>query len=120
GMAGALAGTRLEGIALREECASMLEAHRKTATEKDTRMPQGSVVTYGDHPSQSATLHVAQRKSPMLTCLLHGGFWRVPHGPGQLSDLAAALCIKGHTVLNAGYRRTGEGGGWPRSVRDVA
>lgn len=85
----------------------------------DTTMPLSSTLAYGAHAAQSATLYVPKRRGRSITCLLHGGFWRTPHGPDQLSRLSDSLCRMGYSVLNIGYRRTGEGGGWPESVCDV-
>lgn len=59
--------------------------------------------------------------SDTLVCLLHGGFWRAPHGPEQLQPLAVALGRRGHAVCNLGYTRVGDPDfSWRRMLEDVA
>jgi acetyl esterase/lipase len=56
-----------------------------------------------------------------VVCLLHGGFWRAPHGREQWDAVAADLAARGYAAWNIGYRRIGEpGGGWPGTLEDVA
>jgi acetyl esterase/lipase len=76
---------------------------------------------YGPFPSQEGDLYLPDVKTPAVVCLLHGGFWRLPHGRHQLSAIAEALAERNYAVWNIGYRRIGErGGGWPGTLDDVA
>lgn len=77
---------------------------------------------YGSAQSQAGDLHRpdAGDRWPVV-CLLHGGFWRTPHGREQMDGVAEELAARGYAVWNIGYRRIGEpGGGWPGTLGDVA
>ena len=76
---------------------------------------------YGDDAAQCGDLYLPQGTRPPVVVLLHGGFWRMPHGRDQLHDVAVRLCERGFAVWNLGYRRVGApGGGWPGTLDDVA
>lgn len=76
---------------------------------------------YGTFPSQEGDLYLPGVRRPPVVCLLHGGFWRAPHGRDQLAAVAADLAGRGYAVWNLGYRRLGEaGGGWPGTLEDAA
>jgi acetyl esterase/lipase len=76
---------------------------------------------YGPHPHQAGDLYRPHATRPPVVCLLHGGFWRMPHGRDQFDAVAADLVAHGYAVWNLGYRRLGEdGGGWPGTFADVA
>jgi acetyl esterase/lipase len=76
---------------------------------------------YGPFPNQDGDLHLPDAKAPAVVCLLHGGFWRLPHGRNQFSAVADVLAERGYAAWNIGYRRVGEhGGGWPGTLEDVA
>jgi acetyl esterase/lipase len=75
---------------------------------------------YGAHRSQVVETFAPGDKRIGTAVLLHGGFWRVPYGRGLMRGLAADLARRGWWVWNAGYRRVGEGGGWPATFDDVA
>ena len=76
---------------------------------------------YGDAPVQAGDLWLPGGGKAPVVCLLHGGFWRVPHGRDQWQAVAQDLVQRGHAVWNLGYRRFGEaGGGWPGTFEDVA
>jgi len=80
-------------------------------------------VAYGPHPGQEGDLvRAGESVQPApVVVLLHGGFWRMPHGRDQLGGVAADLASLGYAVWNAGYRRLGApGGGWPGTLEDVA
>jgi acetyl esterase/lipase len=78
-------------------------------------------VAYGAHPAQAADLHLPARAAPPVVCLLHGGFWRAPHGREQFEAVARDLAVRGYAAWNIGYRRVGDaGGGWPGTFEDVA
>jgi acetyl esterase/lipase len=77
-------------------------------------------LTYGDDPSQFATLRLPDRPSPCEpVVLLHGGWWRDRHDLHLMDPLADDLLAAGHAVYNVEYRRTGSGGGWPQTRKDV-
>jgi acetyl esterase/lipase len=55
-----------------------------------------------------------------VVVLIHGGFWRLPHGLGLMRPLADDLVARGFAAVNVEYRRLGEeGGGWPGTCEDV-
>lgn len=76
---------------------------------------------YGAFPVQAGELLVPPAAMPPVVCLLHGGFWRMPHGREQWQAVALDLVGRGYAVWTPGYRRIGEaGGGWPGTFEDVA
>lgn len=78
-------------------------------------------IGHGPLPSQAGDLYLPGTQAPAVVCLLHGGFWRLPHGRDQFSAVAQVLAARGYAVWNIGYRRVGEyGGGWPGTLEDVA
>ena len=74
---------------------------------------------YGPHRAQTATMHLPARPRPPVVCLLHGGFWTMPHGADQMASLADDLARRGHAAWNLEYRRLGDGGGFPATFDDV-
>jgi acetyl esterase/lipase len=81
------------------------------------------VVRYGPADGQEADLLLppASAGARPVVCLLHGGWWRMPHGRDQLNAIAADLASRGYAVWNVEYRRVGApGGGWPSTFDDVA
>lgn len=82
--------------------------------------------TYGDHPSQFAELTLPPGTSPVpVVVVVHGGFWRTEYGAELGQPLARDLPGRGWAALNVEYRRVGRsrtagGGGWPRTMLDVA
>lgn len=78
-------------------------------------------IAYGPSESHAADLYLPKTDRPPVICLLHGGFWRVPHGRDQFTRVAQALASRGFAVWNLEYRRLGApGGGWPGTFHDVA
>jgi acetyl esterase/lipase len=78
-------------------------------------------IRYGPSVDQEADLHLpATRRAPVV-CLLHGGFWRMPHGRDQMAAIADDLASRGLAVWNLEYRRLGTPqAGWPGTLDDVA
>jgi acetyl esterase/lipase len=75
---------------------------------------------YGPLESQEGDLYLPARTRPPVVCLLHGGFWRMPHGRDQLHAVAEDLARRGFAVWNLEYRRLGTpSGGWPGTFDDV-
>jgi len=70
---------------------------------------------YGPHPVNVGEL----RPGEGLVVLVHGGVWRRQYGRDSLDSLAVDLHRRGVGSWNIGYRRLGEGGGWPGSGHDV-
>src|SRR5688572_17780234 len=76
---------------------------------------------YGPPVDQEGDLHLPATPRPPVVCLLHGGFWRAPHGRGQMTAIADDLASRGFAVWNLEYRRLGTpGAGWPATMDDVA
>lgn len=67
----------------------------------DLRLPDGP----GPHP---------------LVVLLHGGFWRHQWTRDLMDGVAVDLTRRGLATWNIEYRRVGRGGGYPRTLLDVA
>ncbi len=75
---------------------------------------------YGSLESQEADLYLPGARRPPVVVLLHGGFWRIPYGRGEMTAVARDLVDRGFAVWNLEYRRMGEsGGGWPGTLEDV-
>jgi len=75
---------------------------------------------YGPDSSNVGDLYLPTCPSPRVVALLHGGFWRMPHGRDQMSPIAEDLRSRGLAVWNIGYRRIGEPQvGWPEIASDV-
>jgi acetyl esterase/lipase len=85
-----------------------------------------SPYAYGDHPSQYVELTLPSGTGPVpVVVVVHGGFWRTAYGAELGRPLAADLAGRGWAALNVEYRRVGRdrqrgGGGWPRTLQDVA
>jgi acetyl esterase/lipase len=78
-------------------------------------------IRYGPSVEQEADLHLPTARCPPVVCLLHGGFWRMPHGRDQMAAVAADLVSRGLAVWNLEYRRLGAPqAGWPTTLDDVA
>src|SRR5579863_8740482 len=76
---------------------------------------------YGPAASQVGDLHLPKAKHPPVIVLLHGGFWRLPYGYDQMTQLAEDLARRGYAAWNLEYRRLGEaGGGWPGTLKDAS
>ncbi|MFO7299067.1 MAG: type II 3-dehydroquinate dehydratase [Actinomycetes bacterium] len=72
-------------------------------------------VRYGPHPTNVGEVRPGQG----LVVLVHGGVWRRSYGRDSLESVAVDLHRRGVRTWNVGYRRLGEGGGWPGSAHDV-
>jgi len=78
-------------------------------------------IRYGPSGDQEADLYLPTTPRPPVVCLLHGGFWRMPHGRDQMAAIADDLVSRGLAVWNLEYRRLGApGAGWPATMDDVA
>ncbi len=78
-------------------------------------------IQYGPEPDQEADLVLPQTPHPPVVCLLHGGFWRMPHGRDQMGAIAEDLAARGFAVWNLEYRRLGNPeAGWPATMEDAA
>jgi acetyl esterase/lipase len=83
--------------------------------------PAPRLLRYGPEPSQVVEWWQPEQPNPPVVVLLHGGFWRVAYGAGQMAPVARDLAARGFAVWNVEYRRIGEaGGGWPGTFEDVA
>lgn len=93
------------------------EAAEVPAAPRGTRR-----IDYGDDPSQVLDLRLppAAREATATVVLLHGGYWQPAYGLDQLDEVAALLTERGYATANLEYRRTGDGGGVPATLDDVA
>jgi acetyl esterase/lipase len=75
---------------------------------------------YGTLDDQIGDLYFLSTLRPLVVCLLHGGFWRMPYGRDQMTAIAQDLTARGFMVWNLEYRRLGmPNGGWPNTFEDV-
>jgi acetyl esterase/lipase len=87
----------------------------------ETPPPALRTFRYGPFDGQEGDLYLPDNVRPAVVCLLHGGFWRMPYGRGELAGVAEDLAGRGYAVWNIEYRRIGAtGGGWPGTLTDVA
>jgi len=78
-------------------------------------------LSYGPHRDQVADIFTPANATPApLVLFLHGGFWRAIHDRRHVTHLAEDLAQRGYAVANVEYRRTGDGGGFPETLLDVA
>ena len=76
--------------------------------------------SYGALPDQEGDLYLPAHSRAPVVCLLHGGFWRMPHGRDQMAAVAQDLVSRGYAVWNMEYRRLGvRTAGWPGTFDDV-
>jgi acetyl esterase/lipase len=76
---------------------------------------------YGPSVDQEADLCLPAAPRPLVVCLLHGGFRRMPHGRDQMAAVADDLVSRGFALWNLEYRRLGEpGAGRPAIMDDAA
>lgn len=76
---------------------------------------------YGEHPDQVLDLRRPAGGRVLGTvALLHGGYWLPQYALDQLDGMAELLTSQGWVTANLEYRATGDGGGVPRTLEDVA
>ncbi len=86
-----------------------------------TPAPEPITIRYGRDPAQFGQLHLPAADGPVgVVVVLHGGYWRARFGLELGTPLAADLASYGVAAWNVEYRRVGNGGGWPHTLRDVA
>ncbi|TDD46458.1 alpha/beta fold hydrolase [Kribbella antibiotica] len=88
----------------------------------DPAVSDGAIqLSYGDDPSQVASLHLPPGTGRVPTAVvIHGGFWQSAYGMSLATPLAADLALHGIAGYAIEYRRVGNGGGWPATFADVA
>ena len=76
---------------------------------------------YSVHRDQVAEVFLPERDPRGLVVTLHGGWWQARRTRTKLYMRPAALDLveRGFAVLNAEYRRVGDGGGWPATLDDA-
>ncbi len=79
-------------------------------------------LAYSREDLQFGDLYVPQQSGPHpIVILIHGGYWRAHYGLDLMNSLAEDLAKRGYAAWNIEYRRVGNpGGGWPRTLLDVA
>jgi acetyl esterase/lipase len=77
-------------------------------------------LSYGPDPQQVGDLYLPPVERAPVVMLLHGGFWRSYWQRDLMTPLAQRLHDEGFAVWNPEYRRVGDGGGVPATLRDVA
>ncbi|WAX56430.1 prolyl oligopeptidase family serine peptidase [Jatrophihabitans cynanchi] len=77
--------------------------------------------SYGPDPAQFGELYLPSAERALGTVVvIHGGFWRARYDCSLGRPLAADLAARGYVAWNLEYRRVSVGGGWPRTLDDVA
>jgi acetyl esterase/lipase len=83
--------------------------------------PPDFTVRYGELPDQVADVRLPAAAAPTpLVVVIHGGFWRARYDRTHAGPQCAGLAAAGYAVASLEYRRTGDGGGWPSTLDDVA
>lgn len=77
-------------------------------------------ITYGPDPQQVGDLYLPSTPTGAVVMLIHGGFWRSYWRRDLMTPMALDLVGEGAVVWNIEYRRVGNGGGVPTTLRDVA
>jgi len=78
---------------------------------------------YGNKRSQFGELFLPAGDGPFpVAVLIHGGFWKAQYGRKLMHPLCHDLAARGWAAWNLEYRRLGRlsGGGWPKTLDDVA
>lgn len=92
-----------------------------TGADRQTGRVQPTRHVYGSDRSQFGELYLPTgRRRPGTAVVIHGGFWYSQYGLDLGAPLAADLARRGWAAWNLEYRRVGNGGGWPATLRDVA
>jgi hypothetical protein len=75
-------------------------------------------LAYGPHSLQFGDLRLPAGKGPHpVAVVIHGGFWRAAFGLENIAPLCEALTAVGIATWNLEYRRVGNGGGWPVTLK---
>jgi acetyl esterase/lipase len=77
-------------------------------------------IRYGHDHAQFGELTRPSGRSKGVVVVIHGGFWRAAYDLSLGRPLAASLVKHGWTAYNLEYRRVGNGGGYPKTLDDVA
>lgn len=77
-------------------------------------------IRYGHDHAQFGELTRPIERSKGVVVVIHGGFWRATYDLSLGRPLAASLVEHGWTAYNLEYRRVGNGGGYPKTLDDVA
>ncbi|MDX6232048.1 MAG: hypothetical protein QOH68_1016 [Nocardioidaceae bacterium] len=78
------------------------------------------LIRYGHDHAQFGELTQPTGRSKGVVVVIHGGFWRAAYDLSLGRPLAASLVEHGWTAYNLEYRRVGNGGGYPKTLDDVA
>jgi acetyl esterase/lipase len=83
--------------------------------------PDARRLVYGKEPAQFVDFRFpANKQTPALAVMIHGGFWRARYDLLHAGHLCAALTAAGFVTANVEYRRVGDPeGGWPGSYDDI-
>jgi acetyl esterase/lipase len=122
GVARPLSGRLAEAVDRRSMIAMMAVSALAACTghPPDRRSTRLKVISYGDSPQQRGELTRPTGTSKGVVVVIHGGFWKSEYDLSLGRPLAASLAEHGWTAYNLEYRRVGDGGGWPRTLDDVA
>ena len=77
-------------------------------------------IRYGHDHAQFGELTRPTGRSKGVVVVIHGGFWRAAYDLSLGRPLAASLVEHGWTAYNLEYRRVGNGGGYPKTLDDIA
>ncbi len=108
-----------DGVVVRTIYGRGIVGYRDAMTHLVNRAVPFEVVRYGPHPDNVGEMRGDLGSSPLLVILVHGGFWLREWGRDTMETLAVDVTERGYATWNIGYRRLGDGGGWPGSAHDV-
>jgi 3-dehydroquinate dehydratase type II len=86
---------------------------------RSTIPPQ--TIAYGDSPDEVGDLRLPDGTGPFpVAVVIHGGFWKDVWTRDLMDGISVDLTRRGWATWNIEYHRLGMGGGWPRTLDDVA
>ena len=109
----------LDGVVARTIFGRGIVGYRDAIRHLVNRAVPFEVVRYGPHPDNVGEMRGQLGSLPLLVVLVHGGFWLREWERDTMETLAVDLTERGYATWNIGYRRLGNGGGWPGSAHDV-
>ena len=121
GVAGAGLGVGGLASCARDTPRSAAEPSKSSSSAGPTQQIIPSRHHYGAGPSQFGDLYLpVKTRGRGVVVIIHGGFWLAQYDLSYGAPLAHDLAGRGYAAFNLEYRRVGDGGGWPRTLEDVA
>jgi len=78
-------------------------------------------IPYGETAEEIGDLRLPDGPGPFpVAVVIHGGFWKDVWTRDLMDGIAVDLTRRGWATWNIEYQRVGMGGGWPRTLENVA